>query len=240
MSNPLLQIQNLQFSYGGKSGRGIGPLSFELRPREIVVLLGRSGCGKTTLLRVIAGVLPRSGDAKSGAFRWSACGEISRFRVSLMFQQTVLLPHLDAVQNVLLPFGGDCRSDHRDYGVRLLCELGLERELGMRPDHLSGGMRTRVALARALVVRPTLLLLDEPFSGIDVVVREQAYRVLERFRDEGGTCLIVTHDVEEAWRLRNRALVMSDLTQLQTLSDSRTRTFTSFRDELMAVMERPQ
>lgn len=240
----MLKLANIELRYGGSNGRGIGPLSIEVKSGECLGLLGPSGCGKSTLLKTIAGLLPRARlDHFRGKLEWNGnVGPIAASRhVSLMFQHTVLLPHMSVLENVLLPFLGDA-TNHvaaHDDALRLLQEVGIGKETHLLPEALSGGMRTRVALARALIVRPALLLLDEPFSGLDVGIRESAYRVIEKAQERDATTVIfVSHDIEEAWRLCRRIAVMNrNATALQYIEDTRGTTFRAFRERILDLMK---
>lgn len=236
----MFSVRAVILKYGGPTGRGIGPLSWDVAPGECVGLLGPSGCGKSTMLRVIAGLLPRTGsDYFQGQIQWHSASD-GMERVSLMFQQSVLLPHLTVVENILLPFLGDAVRRRNALGdaQRLLGEMGLAREGALLPEHLSGGMRTRVALARALVVRPKLLLLDEPFAGLDVGIRESAYQAIERYRErDGSTIVLVSHDIEEAWRLCERVVIMnSNADTFAYVPNVRQGAFAAFRDQVLAAV----
>lgn len=182
---------------------------------QISALLGPSGCGKTTILRLIAGfetpdagVVLINGEPVAGGGAWVAP---ERRRVGMVFQQLALFPHLDVASNV--GYGlAHMRRDARRARVAELLELvelqGYERR---RPDELSGGQAQRVAVARALAPKPDVILLDEPFSGLDVSlrgdVRAEVRRILQA---EGATALLVTHDQDEALSMGDQVAVMLD------------------------------
>lgn len=241
----MLKLANIELRYDGPRGRGIGPLSFDVRRGDCLGLLGPSGCGKSTLLKLIAGLLPRPRtDYFGGTIQWNGnSGPTPAGRqISLMFQHTVLLPHMTVLENVLLPFLGDASSNSitiKNEAKRLLQEVGIAAESDLLPEALSGGMRTRVALARALVVHPNLLLLDEPFSGLDVAIRESAYQVIEKAQARDTTTVIlVSHDIEEVWRLCGRIAVMNkDASKLHFIEDARQSSFRNFRDRVLNLME---
>src|SRR5579885_35575 len=182
-------------------------IDLTVAPGEFVTLLGPSGCGKSTLLHIIAGfIAPDSGSVRMDG------SPVSRPHADrcMLFQSPTLFPWLTVRQNVL--FGPRARgfsvSDSRqrsDCLIRLVCLDGFARHC---PHQLSGGMRHRAALARALINRPRVLLMDEPFAALDAITREamQAF-LLELWQRERTTILFVTHDVEEATLLADRVCV---------------------------------
>jgi iron(III) transport system ATP-binding protein len=190
--------------------RAVDGVSLEIAPGEVCALLGPSGCGKTTMLRLIAGFeRPDGGCIKLG-------GEIiaggksflapERRRVGMVFQDYALFPHLDVAGNVAYALG---RAGDRARVAEVLALVGLEDAAQRYPHELSGGMQQRVALARALAGTPEVVLLDEPFSGLDAGlrarVRQEVRAILLR---AGVTALFVTHDQEEALSLADRVIVM--------------------------------
>lgn len=177
----------------------------------ITVLLGPSGCGKSTLLNLAAGLLPR----QSGQIRVAGTSLHGPHpAVGVVFQQPALLPWLSVARNV--EFGLTLRHSERLSATQrqarideALAVVGLSRHRDRDPAELSGGMAQRAALARALVRRPRLLLLDEPFSALDAVTRGEMQALLRQVVDHYGTgVLIVTHDVDEALSLGDRILLM--------------------------------
>jgi NitT/TauT family transport system ATP-binding protein len=210
-----LVIRRLTKSFATRSGpvEVLAGLSFTVAPGEFVALVGASGCGKTTLLRIVAGLAQRSG------------GEIllngqpidgpGRDR-AMVFQDYSLYPWLTVSENIR--FG--CRlaaqrrtrglDDAAERGALLLRLMGLERVGDAHPDALSGGMRQRVAIARALMIRPELLLMDEPFGALDAQSREVMQDlILHALAVDRRTILFVTHDVEEAIYLADRVIVLA-------------------------------
>ena len=179
-------------------------LSFEVSPGQFVSLLGPSGCGKSTALRLTAGLL--TPDAGKITFPGG------RPETGFVFQEPTLMPWADALTNVRLPL--DLKSvRHEEANARaahVLARVGLggfERAL---PRELSGGMKMRVSLARALVAEPQLLLLDEPFAALDEITRAQlGDDLLRLWREDGLTVLFVTHSVSESAYLSQRVLVMT-------------------------------
>lgn len=174
-------------------------------------LVGPSGAGKTTLLRVIAGLqrLDR-GSVTLGATRLDSL-PAHRRRISLVFQEPRLLPHLSVIENVALPLraAGIGRRDRRRRAQALLDEVGLGGFADRRTPHLSGGEQQRVSLARALCAEPELLLLDEPLASLDPARREGLRRLIVRVqRERGLTTLVITHDRAEAAELGDRIALM--------------------------------
>ncbi len=185
----------------------------DIAPGEVVCLLGPSGCGKTTLLRIAAGIeRPTSGrvlvngEEVAGPERFVPPEQRN---VGLMFQDFALFPHLTIAQNVAFGLKQLPAADARREALALLARVGLERYADQHPHILSGGEQQRVALARALVPRPSVMLMDEPFSGLDIQLRERLQEgTLELLRETRATSMIVTHHPEEAMRLGDRIAVM--------------------------------
>ncbi len=195
--------------------RAVEHVSFQVEPGEIVCLLGPSGCGKTTLLRLASGIdAPTSGRVLLGNQEVAGPGvflEPNRRNIGLMFQDFALFPHLTVIQNVaygLKRLGPSLASEE---AFALLARVGLESYANSYPHTLSGGQQQRVALARAIAPRPAVLLMDEPFSGLDVYLREVLCQTTrELLKETRSTSLIVTHDPDEAMRLADRIAVMRD------------------------------
>jgi NitT/TauT family transport system ATP-binding protein len=183
--------------------------SVAIKPREFVSILGPSGCGKSTLLMIVAGLeRPTSGHVEIAGRKMTE----PRPDIGIMFQDPTLLPWKTVLDNVLFPFAirGQSTTPHRDAALQLLQRVGLEGFEGKRPAHLSGGMRQRVALCRALITQPDLILMDEPFSALDALTRDEMNVVLTRLWQEyRKTVLFVTHSIREAVFLSDRVLVMT-------------------------------
>jgi NitT/TauT family transport system ATP-binding protein len=184
--------------------------SFTIKAGEFVALLGPSGCGKSTLLMMIAGLdTPSEGTIAVAGRPLGA----PRAQTGIMFQDPTLLPWKSALDNVLFPFQVATRP--ADTGTRLratslLDRVGLEGFHHHKPGQLSGGMRQRVAMCRALVYEPDLLLMDEPFSALDAITRDEMNLVLMKmWEEQHRTALFVTHSIREAVYLADRVLVMS-------------------------------
>lgn len=187
----------------------LGPVSFSLAEGQTTAILGPSGCGKSTLLRIMGALdTPSAGRvlARGAPVREGMPG------VGVVFQRDLLLDWRSVIDNVLLPAELQ-RMDLRAARVRaqsLLDELGVGGFAAKAPWELSGGMRQRVAIARALLCEPWLLLLDEPFSALDAITRDQMGVLLQRVQGAGRTTsVLVTHSIPEAVLLADRVLVMS-------------------------------
>ncbi|ELZ95472.1 ABC transporter ATP-binding protein [Haloferax sulfurifontis] len=209
----VLELDGVSKSYGTESV--IDDLSLSVEEGEILTLLGPSGCGKTTTLRLIAGLdrpdggeVRLNGNVVSGGDTFRAPEERG---VGVVFQEFALFPHLTAAENIA--FGlKDLDEAARDERVADLLDLvGLETQGDSYPDELSGGQQQRVALARSLAPEPAILLLDEPFSNLDVDLRVQMREEVRRILKEAGvTAVSVTHDQEEAMSISDRVAVMND------------------------------
>jgi iron(III) transport system ATP-binding protein len=196
-----------------QSAMALAGFSLDIAPAEVVCLLGPSGGGKTTLLRVAAGIERPTGgrvlindQEVAGPARFVAP---ERRNVGLMFQDFALFPHLTILDNVAFGLKSLPREDARREAMAALVRVGLERYAGDYPHILSGGEQQRVALARAIVPRPAVMLMDEPFSGLDVQLRARLQEdTLALLRETRATCLIVTHNPAEAIRIGDRIAVM--------------------------------
>lgn len=188
-------------------------VSLNVDAGEVLCLLGPSGCGKTTLLRMAAGIeRPSSGTVSLNDAAVAGSGIFvppEDRGVGLMFQDFALFPHLTVLENVTYGLTGHSRDSARKHGLELLERVGLYALAKQYPHTLSGGQQQRVALARAIAPKPGVLLMDEPFSGLDVQLRESLQReTLSLLREAGTTVIIVTHHPEEAMRLGDRVAVM--------------------------------
>ncbi len=197
---------------GTEALRGV---SLVVEPGEIVCLLGPSGCGKTTLLRIASGIERPTGGRVLINDREVAGPDVfvppERRNVGLMFQDFALFPHLTILDNVAFGLRALPRADAQREALAVLARVGLARYASVYPHTLSGGEQQRVALARAIVPRPAVMLMDEPFSGLDVQLRDRLQgETMSLLRETRATCLIVTHDPQEALRLGNRIAVMRD------------------------------
>ncbi len=197
------------FSAPGSTIDALGPVTFQVRSGSFVSLVGPSGCGKSTLLRIIAGLLiPTRGTV-------SLDGQVIQGphrRVGLVFQQSNLMPWRSVLDNVMLPLelSGVDQSARQAQAAAVLAQVGLSDFAQAYPAELSGGMAQRVAIGRALIHDPDVLLLDEPFGALDALTREQMQVELMRlWAAERKIALMVTHSITEAVFVSDQVLVMS-------------------------------
>jgi NitT/TauT family transport system ATP-binding protein len=179
-------------------------VDLSLAEGEIMALVGPSGCGKSTAMRLLAGLEQPT--------RGEVVRDLGKGETSLVFQSHTLAPWLTATANVALPLelAGVDRREARDRAIEALARVGLKGSETARPAQLSGGMQMRVSLARALVARPRLLLLDEPFAALDEITRRTlADDVLALWTEQKPAILFVTHNVEEAVYMASRVVVMT-------------------------------
>jgi NitT/TauT family transport system ATP-binding protein len=184
-------------------------INIDVAPGEFVVLLGPSGCGKSTLLYLIAGL-----EDATGGELWSFGDRIEQPspQRSLIFQEASLFPWLTVGQNVAfgLSIAGMPATQRNDLARQALQRVGLTEAIDKRPDELSGGMRQRVAVARALAMQPKVLLMDEPFAALDVQTRAKMQDfLLDVWRASGASVLFVTHHIDEAVALADRVVVFT-------------------------------
>jgi iron(III) transport system ATP-binding protein len=207
-----LAFDDVHHSYGGpESVRGV---TLAIDPGEVVSLVGPSGCGKTTLLRLAAGLeRPVSGRVLLDGLEIagpSAFVPPERRGVGLMFQDYALFPHMTNLENVRFGLRGFSRIEAERQAKLALGRVGLSDRGSQYPHMLSGGEQQRVALARAIAPRPAVILMDEPFSGLDSRLRDTVRaETLSILREARATCLIVTHDPEEAMRMGDRIALMN-------------------------------
>ena len=200
-----LAVMGLSVRYPQRHSLAVSDITFAVQPGEFVAIVGPSGCGKSTLLKAIAGLIPTT----QGSVSFS---EGPATRAGFVFQTDALLPWNTASQNIELAvrLAGADAATARSRAQALLAHVGLADSARLFPRQLSGGMRKRVALARALAYDPAIFLMDESFSALDAQTRIQVGNFFLRLLSESGqTVLFVTHDIEEAVALADRVLVMS-------------------------------
>jgi ABC-type Fe3+/spermidine/putrescine transport system ATPase subunit len=206
-----VEVQNITKRYGDVVA--VDDLSFSVEEGEFVSLLGPSGCGKTTTLRMLAGLETPTDGAIHIAGN-AVTGQPAYERdIGMVFQHYALFPHKSVVENVAFPLKmrGVSKAERRDRAAEALETVRLPGMLDRSPDELSGGQQQRVALARALVYEPAVLLMDEPLSALDRVLREQMRVELERIQEEVGiTTIYVTHDQLEAFSMSDRVVVLDE------------------------------
>ena len=207
---PLLALAHLEKRYGAKKGQGtlaLQDMSLEVGAHDFVSLLGHSGCGKSTALKMIAGLLPPT----SGHIHWPA-GAPKDDGTGFVLQETTLMHWATVFDNVWLPLRlqGLAREAVRARIKAALAGVGLEDFAQAMPRELSGGMKMRVSIARALVTRPRLLLMDEPFGALDEITRGRLNDdTLALWGEHGFTAIFVTHSVFEAVYLSRRIVVIA-------------------------------
>jgi len=213
MSEPIIAVQGVTKQVADATGvlTILHDIDFELRPRESVAVVGASGSGKSTLLAIVAGLdVPTRGTVRLQGQDLFAVDEDERAAlrarsVGFVFQSFQLLGNLTALENVMLPLELLGRRDARTEATAMLRRVGLGERLGHYPRVLSGGEQQRVALARAFVVRPALLLADEPTGSLDFATGEKVMELMfEMNRELGTTLVLVTHDPAIASRCERR------------------------------------
>ncbi|MBX3029662.1 MAG: ABC transporter ATP-binding protein [Chloroflexi bacterium] len=210
---PALRVTGLICTFGAV--RAVDDIDLEVASGSLLVLLGPSGCGKTTTLRLLAGFeRPDAGTIDLDGRRVSGGGvhePPERRRIGYVAQDLALFPHLDTWHNVAYGLRGVSRPERTARVAELLAMTGLSDVADRMPHELSGGMAQRVALCRALAPRPSVLLLDEPFSSLDQALRSTLRdEVRALLRAAGQTAVMVTHDQEEALSMADRVAVMRD------------------------------
>lgn len=211
---PLIDLDDASLTYQAAEGavEAVRGVKFSVQDGEFVAIVGPSGCGKSTLLRMVAGLRPPSG----GHVYFSGQPVTSvQHSVGMVFQMPVLLPWRTVIDNVLIgaELAGLRREQFRERAKELLVRTGLSDFAKRRPLELSGGMQQRVSLCRALLLDPSVLLMDEPFGALDAMTRDEMNAELLRiWNQEDGACktvLFVTHSIPEAIFLADRVVVMS-------------------------------
>ena len=207
----MLQLKNINKRFGSKTVAQ--DINLNVEAGEILAVLGRSGCGKSTLLKTIVGLVrPDSGEVWLNGDNITDMPSEKR-NISLMFQDYALLPHLSALDNV--GFGLKMRrlpkAEIEEQSMQALRDIGLEHEAQRKPESLSGGEQQRLALARALITRPSLLLLDEAFSSLDTHLRHHLRTLTaERIRSQNIPAILVTHSAEEACTMADTIAIMHE------------------------------
>ena len=210
-----LEVSHLNVNFGERNV--LSDLSFSLAPGEIASLLGPSGCGKTTLLRAIAGLLqPSAGTIRLGTQLVGLSSVVlpaHKRQTGYVPQQGALFPHLNVARNIAFGLDKKIFSKQEISAItqEMLALIGMSGYENQMPTELSGGQQTRVALARALAVKPKMILLDEPFSALDAELRNELRTdVVALLRAQGTTAILVTHDREEALVSSDKVVLMRD------------------------------
>ena len=210
--HPLFEIHHLSYAYHTMQGEtpALSDITFSVNAGDFVAIVGPSGCGKSTLLNLMAGMLaPEQGTILLSGHPLTP---ESRHQIGYMLQQDYLLEWRSIWKNVLL--GLEIRHElteaSKNYACKLLKQYGLEKFADARPSQLSGGMRQRAALVRTLVLKPDLLLLDEPFSALDYQTRLSVSNDIGSIiRNEKKTAILVTHDLAEAVSMADQVIILT-------------------------------
>lgn len=192
-----MRVKNITVSYGEKAV--LNDFSYDFSEGKITCILGPSGCGKTTLLNVVADIIPYQGEVERPK------------KIAFVFQDPTLFSHLTIEQNIDLVLKGDVKDKEKRKIIisDVLDKVGLLSERKAFPDTLSGGMAQRVSLARAFAYESGLLLMDEPFKGLDISLKKKIMDVfVSLYEASKPTTIFVTHDVDEAIQLGNKILVL--------------------------------
>jgi len=212
---PILEFDNVSFSYEPQLPEIIHNVSFSLEPKSFTVIVGPSGSGKSTILRLAIGL----DKAQAGTVSLTA-------RTRMIFQSGALLPWATVLENVLIGFTGltVAPEEQKRQALAALAELGIDALAGNYPRALSGGQRQRVGIARALVSDPELMLLDEPFSALDIETSERlATELLAIAAKKGMTMLMISHSIDDAVMLADRIFVFKDGVIAHTVDVATTR-----------------
>jgi NitT/TauT family transport system ATP-binding protein len=209
---PILRVEGVFHQFLDQNDNPLPVLSditFSASAGEFLTIIGPSGCGKSTLLRILGGLLqPSEGEVWFAGERLNA----PRNDVGFLFQQSNLMPWRAVISNIILPLEirGVPKEEAMTKAMELVKQVGLEGFEHSYPSQLSGGMKQRVALARVLIQRPKMLLLDEPFASLDAMTRERLnMELLRLWRHYGQTVVMVTHSITEAVLLADRVLILS-------------------------------
>ncbi len=216
---PKLQIVDLEKNYGEKNA--LNKVSFTVEDGEFLSILGPSGCGKTTILRILIGLLEPSGGKviKDGE-------DITKFSPSnrgmgIVFQNFALFENMTVLGNVeyAMKIKKQTKAVARERAINMIERMGLKEHMNKKPTELSGGQQQRVAIARTLVLNPSIMLFDEPMSALDIETRLALRAEIKKIQAEYGTTIIyITHDQEEAFAMSDRIMVMQEanIVQLDT------------------------
>jgi|SRR5690625_2384063 len=216
----IIELENISKRYRSSDTLAVDAVSFSLEKGEILALVGESGSGKTTLLRLIAGLEhPDSGAIKLNnktIVSGSKSLKANKRKTGMVFQDYALFPHLNIFENVAFGLKGLSKNKTRQRVYETIELTGLKENIKKYPHQLSGGQQQRVALARALAPRPELLLMDEPFSNLDTILRDQVREeVRQIIKNLGITAILVTHDTKDAFSTADKIAVMLEGRLLQ-------------------------
>ena len=218
MNNCKLSIQNIRKQYKNNKSIALDDVSVDVRAGEFLAILGPSGCGKTTLLRIIAGLLaPDSGKLLLDGNDITAA-PASKRSMGIVFQNYALFENMTVLENVTYAAylkakreKSATKAEIKEQALALLADLGIAELASKHPASLSGGQMQRVAIARTLILKPDIMLFDEPASALDVATRLQLRSVIKDIQAKFGTTMIyITHDQEEAFAMADRIMVMEN------------------------------
>lgn len=205
----MLEIQNITKQYSGSAEKALDDISFRIEKGEIIALLGENGAGKTTLINIIAGIVKATmGTAHySGRNLFSSLPEVKK-KIGIVHQDTVFDFLFTVKESLKLQAGFYGLVFDEKYMNYLLEKLSLSEKVNASCRSLSGGMKRRMMIAKALIHKPELLILDEPTAGVDIKLRNDMYNFIEELSESGMTIILTTHYLEEAERLCSRILVI--------------------------------
>ena len=218
MNNCKLSIQNIRKQYKNNKTIALDDVSVDVRAGEFLAILGPSGCGKTTLLRIIVGLLaPDSGKLLLDGNDITAA-PASKRSMGIVFQNYALFENMTVLENVTYAAylkakreKSATKAEIKEQALALLADLGIAELASKHPASLSGGQMQRVAIARTLILKPDIMLFDEPASALDVATRLQLRSVIKDIQAKFGTTMIyITHDQEEAFAMADRIMVMEN------------------------------
>ncbi|MEP1870981.1 MAG: ABC transporter ATP-binding protein [Paraglaciecola sp.] len=236
----------------GKNVCALDNINFSIKKGEFVAVLGPSGCGKSTLLRLLAGLFPAT-KGQVSIYDYPVAEPQSN--TGIVFQKPTLLPWKNVLENVLFPIQykqGRVSRKNKESAANMLNMVGLSEFSEHMPDQLSGGMQQRVGIARALLMDPEILIMDEPFSALDALTREQmGFELLDIWRQKPKTVLFITHSISEAVLLADKVLVLSprpahiieditiSLPRPRSLNTINTPEFSAYTDQIRQLIYHP-
>ena len=218
---PLLKLERITKRYPGVLA--LDQVDFDLRPGEVHVLFGENGAGKSTIISIVAGALRQDGgriEFRGQPIDLASVHHARSLGISAVFQEFSLVPQLTVEQNLLAILETMRRMNGRERRARareLIDQFGLSQQKGQEARTLSGGERRKLEIARALVTEPTLIMLDEPFSGVDPIAVEELQTEIVRLRSESGIAILLTdHNVRETLAVTDRSYIISDGKELRS------------------------
>ncbi len=219
LTTPKLEVRELEKIYGSKCA--LNKVSFNVNDGEFLSILGPSGCGKTTILRILIGLLePTSGTVIKDGVDITKVSSSNR-GMGIVFQNFALFENMTVLGNVeyALKIKKETREGSREKALSMIERMGLSEHINKKPGELSGGQQQRVAIARTMILNPSIMLFDEPMSALDIATRIALRKEIKNIQKEFGTTMIyITHDQEEAFAMSDRIMVMKEanIEQLDT------------------------